>query len=223
MPSIEKQAAAPPAKAGLGLRALTAAVRLAARALFRLTVAGRENIPWAGAALLTMNHLGGADPILVIAFSPRPIAAAGKVEILRWPVLGWAAKMYGMIPLHRGEADREALRRLLAELARGQALLIAPEGRESHTGALEAGHGGPAFLAQHAQAPIMPIAITGTAWNRVLPAWRRLTRPCVTLTFGVPYRLPDGIKRAAAAEMIMQRIAALLPPEYRGVYGEQGA
>jgi 1-acyl-sn-glycerol-3-phosphate acyltransferase len=205
----------------LPLRALAAAVRFAARTLFRFTVTGRENVPAAGAALLTMNHLGGADPILVIAFAPRPIAAAGKVEILRWPVLGWVAGQYGMIPLRRGEADREALQRLLAELAHGQALLIAPEGRESLTGALEAGHGGPAFLAQHAQVPIVPIAITGTAWNRVLPAWRRLRRPCVTLTFGAAYRLPDGIKRAAAAELIMQRIAALLPPEYRGVYGRQ--
>jgi 1-acyl-sn-glycerol-3-phosphate acyltransferase len=197
--------------------------RLAARTLFRFTLTGRENVPSAGGALLTMNHLGGADPILVIAFAPRPIAAAGKVEILRWPVLGWVAKTYGMIPLRRGEADREALQRLLAELARGQALLIAPEGRESRTGALEPGHGGPAFLAQHAQVPIVPIAITGTAWNRVLPAWRRLRRPCVTLTFGAPYRLPAALKRADAAEFIMQRIAALLPPEYRGVYSGQGA
>ncbi|MEP7359191.1 MAG: 1-acyl-sn-glycerol-3-phosphate acyltransferase, partial [Anaerolineales bacterium] len=69
----------------------------------------------------------------------------------------------------------------------------------------------------------VPIALTGTAWNRVLPAWRHLRRPCVTLTFGAPYRLPPDIKRPAAAEMIMQRIAALLPPEYRGVYGGQGA
>ena len=206
----------------LPLRALAAAVRLAARTLFRFTVTGRENVPPAGAALLTMNHLGGADPILVIAFAPRPIAAAGKVEILLWPVLGWVTRQYGMIPLRRGEADREALQRLLAELSHGQALLIAPEGRESLTGALEPGHGGPAFLAQHAQVPIVPIALTGTAWNRVLPAWRRLRRPCVTLTFGAAYRLPDGIKRAAASDLIMQRIAELLPPEYRGVYAGQG-
>jgi 1-acyl-sn-glycerol-3-phosphate acyltransferase len=196
--------------------------RLAARLLFRLAVTGRENVPPSGAVLLTMNHLGGADPILVIAFAPRPVAAAGKVEIFDWPVLGWVAKTYGMIPLRRGEADREALQRLLAELARGQALLIAPEGRESHTGTLEAGKGGPAFLAQHAGAPILPIAITGTAWNRILPAWRRLRRPCVTLTFGAPYRLPPNIKRSAAVELIMRRIAAMLPAEYQGVYAGAG-
>jgi 1-acyl-sn-glycerol-3-phosphate acyltransferase len=195
--------------------------RLAARTLFRLTVTGRENVPPAGGVLLTMNHLGGADPILVIAFGPRPVAASGKVEILDWPVLGWLAKLYGMIPLRRGEADRKALQRLLAELARGQALLIAPEGRESRSGALEVSKGGPAFLAQHAHVPIVPIAITGTAWNRVLPAWRQLRRPCVTLTFGAPYRLPSDIKRPAAAELIMQRIAALLPREYQGVYTGQ--
>jgi 1-acyl-sn-glycerol-3-phosphate acyltransferase len=192
--------------------------RLLARGLLRLTVRGAEQVPLTGPVLLTMNHLGGADPILCIGFTPRPLAATGKAEIFGWPVLGFIARRYGMIPLHRGETDRATLRRLLAVLERGEALLIAPEGRESLTGALEAGKGGPAFLAQHAGAPIVPVAITGTAWKRVLPAWRRLSRPPVTLTFGAPYRLPPDLPRRAAPDYIMQRIAALLPAEYLGVY-----
>ena len=207
----------------LAKRLFSGAVRLLARGLLRLTIRGRENVPPTGGALLTMNHLGGADPVLVLAFAPRPVLPAGKVEIQRWPVFGRIAQWYGMIPLRRGEADRAALYQLLAVLEGGQALLIAPEGRESHSGALEAAKGGPAFLALHARVPIIPIAITGTAWNEILRAWRRLRRPCVTLTFGAPYRLPDGLRRPAAAEFIMQQIAALLPPGYRGVYaGEAG-
>jgi 1-acyl-sn-glycerol-3-phosphate acyltransferase len=165
-----------------------------------------------------MNHLGGGDPVLVIGYAGRPLAIAGKVEVLGWPVIGPLARVYGMIPLRRGEPERAALRRMLAVLDAGQALLIAPEGRESLTGALEQGKTGPAFLALHADAPILPVAITGTAWRDVLPAWRRLRRPLVTLTFGEPYRLPSGMPRREAADEIMRRIAALLPPEYRGVY-----
>jgi 1-acyl-sn-glycerol-3-phosphate acyltransferase len=168
-----------------------------------------------------MNHLGGGDPVLVIGHAARPLAIAGKVEVLGWPVIGPLARVYGMIPLRRGEPERAALRRMLAVLEAGQALLIAPEGRESLTGALEKGKTGPAFLALHADVPILPVAITGTAWRDVLPAWRRLRRPLVTLTFGAPYRLPSGMPRREAADEIMRRIAALLPSEYRGVYADQ--
>ena len=194
--------------------------RLVARALLRLTVTGAGNVPAEGALLLTMNHLGGADPVLVVGYTPRVVAATGKDEITRWPLIGRVALSYGMIPVRRGTVDRTALNQLLAVLRSGGALLIAPEGRESGSGALEAGKGGPAFLALQAQAPILPVAITGTAWPVVLGAWRRLRRPCVTLTFGQPYHLAPGMRRHEAVEEIMRRLAALLPPEYRGVYAD---
>jgi 1-acyl-sn-glycerol-3-phosphate acyltransferase len=192
--------------------------RLLARLLLRLTVHGVENVPRTGPVLLTMNHLGGADPILCIGFAPRPLTASGKAEILGWPMLGAVARVYGMIPLRRGEPDRATLKRLLGVLHSGGALLIAPEGRESLTGALEPAKTGAAFLALRSQARIVPVAITGTAWRDVLPFWRRLRRPCVTLTFGPAYDLPKGLDRHAAANEIMRRIAVLLPLAYQGVY-----
>jgi len=190
------------------------------RLLLRLTVAGAENVPPDGAALLTMNHLGGADPVLVLAHAPRRVVAVGKAEALRWPLIGWVLRTYGMVPLHRGQPDRAALANLLSALAASGAVLIAPEGRESRTGALEAGQGGAAFLAQHSGAVIVPVAVTGTAWRWLLPAWRRLRRPCVTLTFGAPYHLSGALQRSAATNEIMLHIAALLPVGYRGVYAD---
>ncbi|MCC6191965.1 MAG: 1-acyl-sn-glycerol-3-phosphate acyltransferase [Anaerolineales bacterium] len=192
--------------------------RCLARLLIRLTVHGQDHVPPAGPLLVTMNHLGGADPVLCLGYVERPLTIAGKAEIMRWPVLGALVRGYGMIPLRRGEPDRATLKLLLGVLEGGGALLIAPEGRESLSGALEAGKTGPAFLALRAAAAILPVAITGTAWRDVLPAWRRLRRPRVTLTFGPSYHLPAGLPRRAAADEIMRRIAALLPAEYRGVY-----
>ncbi len=195
--------------------------RLLARLLLRLTVRGVEHVPRSGALLMTMNHLGGADPVLVVGYTPRPVVVVGKAEILRWPIVGLIVRAYGMLPVRRGEPDRPTLKRLLAVLEAGQALLIAPEGRESHTGQLEAGKSGPAFLAARTGAAVLPVAITGTAWKQVLPAWRRGRRPCVTLTFGQPYTLAPGLKRSEAVDEMMRRLAALLPPEQRGVYADE--
>ena len=192
--------------------------RLAARTLLRVTVRGLENVPRSGGLLLAMNHLGDADPVLVMGFTPREVAMLGKVEILSWPLVGLAARGYGMIPIRRGVPDRAALEACLRTLAAGRALLIAPEGHESPTHALEEGKEGAGFLALRGSVPVVPIAITGT--HRVYHAWLRFRRPCVTLTFGAPLSVPPGLKRREAADLIMRRIAALLPPEYRGVYDD---
>ncbi|MEK7328766.1 MAG: lysophospholipid acyltransferase family protein [Chloroflexota bacterium] len=193
--------------------------RLASGNLLRLTVRGVENVPLTGGLLLAMNHLGDADPIVVMGFAPREVEVIGKAEILGWPIFGALARAYGMIPVRRGQPDRETLNMALDVLKSGRALLIAPEGRESRSGAMEAAKGGAAFLAIHGGVPVLPIAITGTENKKVYSQWMRLHRPCVTLTFGQPFTQPSDIHRREAADLIMRNIAELLPPEYRGVYG----
>ncbi len=193
--------------------------RFASSNLLRLTVRGLENVPLTGGLLLAMNHLGDADPIMVLGFAPREVEVIGKAEILGWPIFGFLARSYGMIAVRRGQPDRETLNVALNILKSGKALLIAPEGRESLSGAMEAAKGGAAFLAMYGGVPILPIAITGTENKKVYLEWVRLHRPCVTLTFGQPFALPPTIRRREAADLIMRRIAELLPPEYRGVYG----
>jgi 1-acyl-sn-glycerol-3-phosphate acyltransferase len=194
--------------------------RVVYRALARLSVTGAENVPCSGGVLLGMNHLGGGDAIMVVAFAPRPLTAVGKVEILKWPLLGWIAQVYGMLPLRRGEADQATLQAALDALCAGGALLMAPEGRESPTGALILAKDGAAFLALRSGVPIVPVAVTGMAWAHILTEWRNLRRPRVTLTFGPSFSLPPLIKRKEATALIMRRIASLLPPEYQGVYRE---
>ncbi len=194
--------------------------RLICRALLRVSVNGDENVPRSGGVLLCMNHIGDADAVVLVGFAPRPLAGIGKVEILKWPVLGWIAQAYGMLAVHRGEPDRATLRAALDVLHGGGALAIAPEGRESPTGALILAKDGAAFLALHGGVPIVPVALTGTAWTHILGQWRHLRRARVTVTFGPAFDLPPLIKRKDATELIMRRIASLLPPEYRGVYRE---
>jgi len=102
---------------------------------------------------------------------------------------------------------------------------IAPEGTRSKTGSLQRGKPGAAYLALRANVPILPVVVTGT--ERVFRDLLRLRRPRVRVVIGEPFRLtlPEDEKRPlqALADRMMYRLAELLPPEYRGVYGQGSA
>jgi 1-acyl-sn-glycerol-3-phosphate acyltransferase len=103
---------------------------------------------------------------------------------------------------------------------------VAPEGTRSLTGGLLPGKTGAAFLALSAGVPVVPVAITGT--EKVARALLRLRRAPLSITYGQPLWLgtPGQRERADQARLeagtteIMCRIAAMLPPEYRGVYAD---
>jgi len=136
-----------------------------------------------------------------------------------------------VIPIRRGQSDREAIRRVLEHLEAGHAVLVFPEGTypKSHQprGMLKA-QSGAALLAQRSGASILPIGISGSemVWSpRSLP-WGLFRRWPVTVRVGEPYRLSPpaslGQKQTLAliADDMMRRIAALLPETYRGQYRE---
>lgn len=199
-------------------------LRLLVRLCARCTVKGLGNVPRTGAALLVSNHLGDADLLVGLAFTPRPVEVLSKAELHDFPVLGKLMDWYGVIWVHRGQPDRRALKAALEGLNQGRLLAIAPEGRESLTGALEEGTGGAAYLAYKSGAPIVPVAFTGTENRRVFTNLKRLRRTQISLTIGEPFYLDATQNRREAihsgTQQIMRRLARLLPAEYRGVYSE---
>jgi 1-acyl-sn-glycerol-3-phosphate acyltransferase len=105
-------------------------------------------------------------------------------------------------------------------------LVMFPEGTRSRTGGLSRGHPGTGLIALRTGAPVLPVAVTGT--EHVRWPWiflKPLSMRHVKVTIGEPFRLPpvERINSEAATEAtttIMRRIAALLPPQYRGVYAD---
>jgi 1-acyl-sn-glycerol-3-phosphate acyltransferase len=101
-------------------------------------------------------------------------------------------------------------------------VLIAPEGRESLTGSLEAGTEGAAFLALEAGVSVVPVTLTGSESRRIEANLKKLRRSPVTVTIGKPFNLPiqkkDPDAHKEGTRLIMESLARQLPPEFRGVY-----
>jgi 1-acyl-sn-glycerol-3-phosphate acyltransferase len=201
-----------------GLMVLGLVVRLCVRC----RIYGKENLPRQGAALLVSNHLGDADLVVGLAFTPQPVEVISKAEMYGYPVIGKLMDAYGAIWVHRGQPDRRALRAALQGLSQGRMVAIAPEGRESLSGALEEGTRGAAYLALKANVPVVPVTLTGTENWRVYGNLKRLRRTEITVTVGEPFYLDGGGDSRSAIQhgtlQIMQKLAEQLPEEYRGIY-----
>jgi 1-acyl-sn-glycerol-3-phosphate acyltransferase len=214
------------------MAALAGAVRLGLKGLTRVRLEGAvDEIPRTGPVIIAANHSSNLDvPVLGSTLMPRMgrrFQWLGKRELFDWPVVGWIARNGGVHAVDRGAADVDAFRLAARILEDGHALFVFPEGTRSRDGRLGEGRDGVAVLALRTGAPIVPVGVTGSyeRW----PRGQKLPHPGgrVTARVGSPFRiaeeLPAGLDRreakVAATDLIMRRIAALLPERQRGRYG----
>lgn len=189
----------------------------------RKRVVGLENVPRRGPLILASNHVNLLDPPLLAVLMPRRIVYMGKVELWETPIIGPLYTLAGFIPVQRFGADLAALRKAEKVLRQNQVLGMFPEGTRSRKPGLGKGQPGTAIIALRSGAPIVPVAVTGTAGVAVPRSLFRITR--VGVVFGKPFELPKGRRLNAelveqCTERIMKEIAVLLPQEYRGAYAE---
>jgi 1-acyl-sn-glycerol-3-phosphate acyltransferase len=193
----------------------------------RIEVYGLENVPPNGPLIIASNHLNDGDPGIICTRISRRIVFMAKAELFRYPVLKQFMDCYGF-PVRRGEADLTALRRASETLKQGLALCIFPEGtRSGAVAALGEAWPGAGLIAMRSEAPVLPVAITGSQYLGLPGLFLHvLKRHHVVLRIGEPFRLPRAQRlnaqtAKAGADLIMERIAALLPDEYRGYYGKE--
>ena len=208
-------------------------MKLIAKICLNVSCDGMENFPRRGPLLVVINHIGDSDVPALISSLPFPPDALAKIELNEIPLLGKLMDWYGVIWLHRGQADTRAIRAALEGFAQGRVIVIAPEGRYSVSGALEEGNGGVAYLAYKSGVSIIPIAITGTENEIVYGHMKKFRRARVHVKVGQMFKLTEQSSAGLAAQsasksrqqalaqgtrQIMQALANLLPEKYRGVY-----
>jgi len=210
-------------------RATGAWIRFCLFFVTRVKVEGLENVPSEGPVLVIVNHASNIDGMLLMAYvippTRRPMRWLGKEEALRWPFFGWVMKVNGVFAVRRDAGDLEAFKTAKKVLDDGGELAIFPEGSRSPDGALREAKEGATLLAVRSGAPILPIALIGTHrfWprGRFPRPFRRMAirvGPTFTLTMAKGGDRAEAMKAATAR--LMGHVAALLPPEQRGVYTE---
>jgi 1-acyl-sn-glycerol-3-phosphate acyltransferase len=155
--------------------------------IFRVRAIGVENVPKSGPLILAPNHFSQMDHFFTGLYLRRQIRFMAKSQLFGPRVLTYIYKYGGVFPIRRGHHDEEAFKTAFTILDQGGMLLVYAEGGRSRSGELGEVKPGIGRIALESGAPVVPVAIYGSAKVR---RWKRLRFPRVTVQFGEPISFP---------------------------------
>ena len=169
-----------------------------------MSIYGRENIPASGAFVLAPVHRSYVDTPIAACVTTRRLRFLGKDSMWKYRWFGWILSALGAIPVERGTADREALRRSVAVLEGGDPLVLFPEGERKSGPTVQPMFDGAVYVALKAGVPIVPVGIGGS--QMVMPKGARFVFPRkVRVVVGEPlYPETPGGGRVSRVELSRQ-------------------
>lgn len=189
----------------LGPRRIVRPVKAMLRLIFRtagvrVRVVGAGRLEAGRAYLYFSNHVTAADHLIALAYLPGYIVGLEKVEAMKLPVYGWAARRWGQVHIDRADAEaaRESCRVIAKRLAAGISIALYPEGTRSRDGRLRPFKKGVFHIAVDTRATVVPISLKGL--HRLMPPGRALVAPgeielCIGHPFAAPEPGPDAVTR----------------------------
>lgn len=142
---------------------LWSTIVLSLNPIWKIRVTGKDKIGKGVTYVMVSNHQSGLDIIVLYKLWVH-FKWVAKRSIYYYPFLGWNMWLNKYIALDRGK--NSSMRKMMADvdktLKSGNSVMIFPEGTRSRTGKLQPFKTGAFHLAQQAQVPILPIAISGT-------------------------------------------------------------
>ncbi|MBF6049127.1 1-acyl-sn-glycerol-3-phosphate acyltransferase [Streptomyces sp. NRRL B-1677] len=183
--------------------------------LWKPRVLGAWRVPAAGPVILAVNHSHNIDGPMLMGTAPRPVHFLIKKEAFTGP-LGPFLEGIGQLKVDRESADRAAITEALGVLEGGGVLGIFPEGTRGE-GDFASLRSGLAYFAVRSGAPIVPVAVLGSAERRSrLVRGLPPLRSRVDVVFGDAFEAGDGSGRRTrkaldeATVRIQQRLGAHL-------------
>ena len=183
----------------------------------RIEVIGLQNVPSGRSCIFMSNHVSNLDPPVELPLLPGRCSVLLKKELMGIPILGRAMRMAKFVPVERGhrrDAARASVEAAADALRSGLHILVYPEGTRSLDGRLSTFKKGPFFLAQETQAPIVPIALSGT--QAMMRKGSYAIKPGLARLEMLPVIEPSKYEtREELMLAVRSAIADALPPEMK--------
>lgn len=183
------------------------------RLFWRLTIEGVEHVPTKGAFVLSPVHRSNIDTLVVAAVTKRRLRFMGKHSLWKIGPIGKVLSALGGFPVHRGTADREALRRCIDVVQAGEPLVVFPEGTRQSGPQVQPLFEGAAYIATRTGVPVVPVGIGGS--EAAMPKGSKLLRPVkVHVVVGEPLHPappgPSGRAPRSAVHDLTEQLATRL-------------
>lgn len=177
-----------------------------------LKAVDKNNVPKEGGVIVAPNHVSHVDPPAVGCACPRDLRFMAKEELFKG-IFGWLIASLGAYSVKRGEGDTEAIRKTIALLEAGEAVLVFPEGTRGDGQHLQPMEKGATMLAKRTGAWVLPVAIVGS--HIVLPKGKsKLGKSQIKIAYGEPFKyedvLPGGTEKERREEFAKELQARLL-------------
>ena len=188
------------------------------RVFWRLRVDGAENVPRHGPFILAPVHRSNVDFALTALVAKRPMRYMGKDAMWKYRWSAWFFTSLGGFPVHRGSADREAMRSCLEVLSGGEPLVMFPEGTRRSGPIVESLFDGAAYVSARAGVPIVPVGIGGS--EAAMPKGARMIHPVkLTMIVGRPL-YPDTGGAGRASRRAVRQLSERLAKELQALFDE---
>lgn len=152
---------------------------------FRWRVVGEKRIPLTGPVILASNHASFLDPPLIGGSTPREASFLARESLFRFPVLGAFIRSINALPVDREGKSPKGLKTILDRLAKGNPVVLFPEGTRTGDGALLPARSGVGLAVVKSGAPVVPIRIFGSFESYSRKMW--FPRPSrIAVVYGNP-------------------------------------
>ena len=189
------------------------------KGFWRLKIVGKENLPATGPFVLAPVHRSFIDFALTSGITRRRMRYMGKDSLWKVGLFGKFISALGAYPVHRGGADREALKRTVEVLQGGEPVVIFPEGTRQSGPKVEHLFEGAAYVASKVGVPVVPVGIGGS--EQALRKGKKLPRPVkVTIVVGEPIAPPSPSEGGRTSRRAVHELTVQLRDEIQELFDE---